>query len=239
MIKAQPLPFRNPIFCAIDRPDVAGTVALARALADTVGGIKLGLEFFTANGPAGVRAATALGLPLFLDLKLHDIPSTVAGAVRSALALRPAMLTLHAAGGRGMLEAAVDAAGSGQRPWLLAITVLTSLDAGDLRATGIDAAPADQALRLADLAISAGVDGVVCSPHEIEALRARFGRDLRLVVPGIRADGDRGSDQKRTMPAAEAVARGADVVVIGRPITRAASPRDAAMALAQSLPAAA
>jgi orotidine-5'-phosphate decarboxylase len=236
----QALPFANPIFCALDRPDVAGAIGLARSLAGAVGGVKLGLELFTASGPAGVREVAAQGLPIFLDLKLHDIPNTVAGAVRSALALRPAMLTLHAAGGRAMLEAAVAAARDADaRPWLLAITVLTSLDAADLQATGISDAPADQASRLAELALRAGLDGVVCSPHEIVPLRARFGQEPRLVVPGIRAAGDRAGDQKRTLPAAEALARGADVLVVGRPITAAASPRDTALALAQSLPRAA
>jgi orotidine-5'-phosphate decarboxylase len=233
-------PFVNPIFCALDRPDIAGALVLARALKGAVGGVKLGLELFVANGPAGVRELAACGLPIFLDLKLHDIPNTVAGAVRAALSLRPTMLTLHAAGGRAMLEAAVAAASESEtRPWLLAITVLTSLDAADLRATGIADAPPDQALRLADLALQAGLDGVVCSPHEILPLRARFGREMRLVVPGIRSAGEGTGDQKRTLAAAEALARGADVLVVGRPITAAASPRDAALALAQSLPRAA
>jgi orotidine-5'-phosphate decarboxylase len=191
---------------------------------------------FTANGPAGVRQVSSLGLPVFLDLKLHDIPNTVAGAVRAVLPLAPAMLTLHAAGGRAMLRAAAAAAAAAPTPpWLLGITVLTSLDAMDLAETGVPATPQDQALRMAELCAESGIDGVVCSPHEIAALRQRFGRRLRLVVPGIRAQGEPAGDQKRTMAPAEALALGADVLVIGRPITQAEAPRLAALALARGL----
>lgn len=228
--------FANPVFCAIDRPDLPAAVDLARSLVGTVGGVKVGLELFTANGPAAVREMTALGLPVFLDLKLHDIPNTVAGAVRSVMPLAPAMLTMHASGGRAMLEAAVaEAARAARRPWLLGITVLTSLDAEDLAETGVAGTTLDHAVRMAELCASAGLDGVVCSPREIEGIRRRFGRDLRLVVPGIRAEGDAAGDQKRTMGPAEAVALGADVLVIGRPITRAVAPRLAAETLARGL----
>ena len=228
--------FANPVFCAIDRPDLPAAVDLARSLVGTVGGVKIGLELFTANGPAAVDGIAALGLPVFLDLKLHDIPNTVAGAVRAVVPLGPAMLTMHASGGRAMLEAAVAAAGpADRRPWLLGITVLTSLDAEDLADTGIAGTTLDHALRMAELCARAGLDGVVCSPREIAAVRQRFGRDLRLVVPGIRAEGDAVGDQKRTMGPAEAVALGADVLVVGRPITRAAAPRLAAETLARGL----
>jgi orotidine-5'-phosphate decarboxylase len=232
--------FANPIFCAIDRPDLQGASDLARTLAGTVGGLKLGLEFFVANGPPGVRQITAGGLPLFLDLKLHDIPNTVAGAIHATLALAPAMVTVHAGGGQAMLEAAVEAAGNAPgRPWLLGITALTSLDAADLAACGIAATPADHVLRMAELCAESALDGVVCSPHEISALRRRFGGDLKLVVPGIRGNGDAVGDQKRTMPAAEALQRGADILVVGRPITRAPSPAEAARTLVSHLPRAA
>jgi orotidine-5'-phosphate decarboxylase len=228
--------FANPVFCAIDRPDLPAALELARSLVGTIGGVKLGLEMFTANGPAAVRQLSGLGLPVFLDLKLHDIPNTVAGAVRAVLPLAPAMLTLHAAGGRAMLRAAVAAAAAApMRPWLLGITVLTSLDAIDLAEVGVPAMPQDQALRMAELCAQSGVDGVVCSPHEIAALRQRFGRRLRLVVPGIRAQGEPAGDQKRTMAPAEALALGADVLVIGRPITQAEVPRLAAETLARGL----
>jgi orotidine-5'-phosphate decarboxylase len=228
--------FANPVFCAIDRPDLPAAVELVRSLVGTVGGVKVGLELFTAGGPEAVRRVSTLGLPVFLDLKLHDIPNTVAGAVRAVLPLAPAMLTMHAAGGRAMLEAAVAAAGSSaRRPWLLGITVLTSLDAEDLAETGIATTTRDQTLRMAELCVRCGLDGVVCSPHEIAALRQRFGRTLRLVVPGIRPEGEAAGDQKRTLAPAEAMALGADVLVIGRPITQASRPRLAAETLARGL----
>ncbi len=233
-----PSPFANPIFCAIDRPDLPGALALARALEGAVGGLKVGLELFTATGPDGVRAIVAQGLPVFLDLKLHDIPNTVAGAVRAACTLRPAMLTLHAAGGAAMLRAAVEAAGP-ERPWLLGVTLLTSLGPADLAATGIAGPPEQHVLRMAELCAACGLDGVICSPHEIAPLRRRFGAALRLVVPGIRGAGDARGDQQRTMPAADALALGADLLVVGRPITAAADPRAAAIALLAGLPRAA
>ena len=225
----------NPIFCAIDRPDLEGALALVRAIAPHVGGVKLGLEFFTAQGPRGVEAVARLGLPIFLDLKLHDIPNTAAGAVRAVARLGVAMVTLHAAGGRAMLEAAVGAvAASPTRPWLLGVTVLTSLDANDLAATGVAAALDEQVLRLGRLGLSAGLDGLVCSPWELAGLRRELGPASRLVVPGIRPT-DGGDDQKRTMAPAEALALGADILVIGRPITRAPMPAQAAAAIAQHL----
>ena len=218
----------NPIFCAVDRPDLEGTLALVRALAPHVGGIKLGLEFFVAQGPGGVAEVARLGLPIFLDLKLHDIPNTVAGAVREVAKLGVAMLTVHAAGGRAMLAAAAEAAASSAtRPVLLGVTVLTSLDGADLAETGVAVAPDEQALRLARLAVSAGIDGLVCSPHEITPLRRALGQGPRIVVPGIRP-ARAGDDQKRVMAPADALAAGADVLVIGRPITRAPVPAEVA-----------
>ena len=232
----RPVPaLTNPIFCAVDRPDLEGTLALARALAPHVGGIKLGLEFFTAQGPRGVEAVAALGLPIFLDLKLHDIPNTVAGAVREVAGLGVAMLTLHAAGGRAMLEAAEAAAvAAPRRPCLLGVTVLTSLDDGDLAATGVAAKLDAQVLRLARLAVAAGLGGVVCSPLEIAGLRRALGPGPRIVVPGIRPEGG-GDDQKRVMGPTEALALGADILVIGRPITRAPIPTEAAAAIVRQL----
>jgi orotidine-5'-phosphate decarboxylase len=221
----------SPVFCAIDRPDLDGALALCRSLADAVGGLKLGLEFVGANGPDGVRRVGGIGLPIFLDLKLHDIPNTVAGAVRSASRLGIAMLTVHAAGGAAMLRAARDAAReSAEPPAVLGVTVLTSLGADDLRATGVSDGTEQQVLRLADLALEAGCDGLVCSPREIAALRARFGPDALLVVPGIRP-GREVHDQKRTLGPGEAVALGASHLVVGRPITAAADPRAAALAI--------
>ncbi len=226
----------NPIFCALDTTDLNRARDLAHDLVGKVGGLKIGKEFFTAHGPAGVRKVIPEGMPLFLDLKFHDIPNTVAGAVRAALPLAPAMLNVHAAGGTTMMAAAREAAGdSADRPWVLGVTVLTSLDAQDLAATGVSGTPEDQVLRLATLAQGAGLDGVVCSAREISALRATCGPDFKLVVPGIRPAGSATGDQKRTMTPAEALERGADVLVIGRPISSADNPAEAAQTISSSL----
>jgi orotidine-5'-phosphate decarboxylase len=220
------------IFCALDRPDLEGALALGRSLADVVGGLKVGLEFVTANGPGGVRRVVDLGLPVFLDVKFHDIPNTVAGAVRAAGALGVAMLNLHIAGGPAMLHAAVEAADSlDPRPWLLGVTVLTSVDDRDLAALGVAQSAAAQVLRLAELARACGLDGVICSPHEIATLRRRCGAAFKLVVPGIRPESSAPDDQKRVMSPKAAAALGADVLVIGRPITQARDPRAAAQAI--------
>ncbi len=222
------------IFCALDTPDPDRAAALAARLAGLVGGVKLGLEFFVANGPGEVARVAASGLPIFLDLKFIDIPNTVAGAVRSVLPLGPAMLTVHASGGAAMLRQAVEAVSSlgAARPKLLAVTVLTSLDDGDLAEIGQIGPVAGQVARLAALARSAGIDGAVCSPHEVAALRALCGPDFLLVVPGIRPSWAEAGDQKRIMTPAEAVSAGADILVIGRPITEAPDPADAARRIA-------
>ncbi len=227
----------NPIFCALDTIDEARATSLARGLRGSVGGVKLGMEFFYARGPQGYRAVAEAGLPVFLDLKLHDIPNTVAGGIRAVLPLRPAIVNVHAAGGLAMMRAAAEAAQEAgrERPLVIAVTVLTSLDETDLAATGVAGAPADHVLRLAHLAARAGLDGVVCSAHEIEGLRRELGPDFKLIVPGIRPAGSDIGDQKRIMTPAEALARGADVLVIGRPITGAADPREAAEAISASL----
>ena len=233
------------ILLAIDTTEVATASAQAAATRGVVGGIKLGLEFFTAAGPAGVRTVTAGGVPLFLDLKLHDIPNTVAGAVRAVTPLRPALLTVHAAGGSAMLRAARDAAGEAAaktgdpRPRIVAVTVLTSLAEADMDAIGQRGPITDQARRLAALAKSCGLDGVVCSPHEIAALRAECGADFLLVVPGIRPAWAAAGDQKRVMTPAEAAQLGADYLVIGRPITAADDPAAAARRIAAEVVAAA
>lgn len=220
---------RSQVYCALDVAEPTAALALAREIHEPVDGFKLGLEFFTANGPDGVRAMRRCGRPLFLDLKLHDIPNTVAGAVRAVAGLRVRYLTVHAAGGAAMLRAARDAAAeSPQPPRLLAITVLTSLDANDLGQLGFAHGPGDQVIRLADLALEAGMDGLVCSAHEVAALRERFGPRAVLAVPGIRPASADVGDQKRTMTPSEAQAAGADLLVIGRPITAATEPAQAA-----------
>lgn len=227
------------IVAAIDTADPARAAALAEALAPPrCGVLKLGLELFAAQGPEAVRRLAARA-PVFLDLKLHDIPNTVAGAVRALAPLRPAMLTLHAAGGAAMLAAAREAAeaAGGARPILLAVTVLTSLDEVALAATGVAGGAATQVVRLGRLAMAAGADGLVCSPREVAPLRQALGAAPLLVVPGIRPAGAAAGDQARTATPEQAVADGADWIVVGRPITGAADPVAAAAAIAASLPA--
>jgi len=226
----------SPVFCAIDRPDLDGALALGRSLVGAVGGLKIGLEFVTANGPDGVRRIVDLGLPVFLDVKFHDIPNTVAGAVRQAAGFGVAMLTLHISGGPSMLRAAVDAAREAdQCPQLLGVTVLTSLDDADLATLGLIDKVADHVLRLAEIAWNAGLDGLVCGSQEITLLRERFEAKVKIVVPGIRPAGSARGDQKRTLTPADAIGRGADILVIGRPITEAPDPRAAALAIAAEI----
>ena len=225
------------IFVALDTSDLDKALALAEGLRGLVGGVKLGQEFFTAQGPAGVDAVTALGLPVFLDLKFHDIPVTVSRAVGAALALKLFMLNVHASGGEAMMWAAADAAGlaGDERPLVVAVTVLTSLWSGDLVATGIDDNIEDQVLRLAALAENCDLDGVVCSPREVAALRRERGPDFKLVVPGIRPTWAATDDQKRVETPADTVAAGADYLVIGRPITESQDPADAARRIADEI----
>lgn len=228
----------NPVFCALDMPEAAEASAMAAKLAGHVGGLKLGLEFFMANGPDGIRAVTeAAGLPFFLDVKLHDIPNTVAGAMRSILPLKPALVTIHTGGGPAMMEAAAKVAqeASSNRPQIIGVTVLTSLDDADLEAVGVGRNAGDQALALAMLARDCGLDGAVCSPHEVAKLRDACGPDFTLVVPGVRPTGADIGDQKRVMTPNDALSAGADVLVIGRPITQAIDPAAAAAAIASEV----
>ncbi len=223
------------LIVALDTNDLAKAEALAVAVAPSCGLLKLGLEFFLAHGASGMRAIP--GRPIFLDLKLHDIPNTVAGAVRAVLPLKPRMLTVHAAGGGAMVEAArraCERAGD-DRPLLLAVTVLTSLNAATLHDTGVAGGPAQQVLRLGRLAVDAGADGLVCSPREAAMLRAALGAEPVLVVPGIRPAGASPGDQARTMTPAEAVAAGADWIVVGRPVTSQPDPGAAAADIVRGL----
>ncbi|NQV46968.1 MAG: orotidine-5'-phosphate decarboxylase [Rhodospirillaceae bacterium] len=224
-------------FVALDTTDIAAAAILAERLNGHVGGLKVGKEFFTAFGPAGVERISGAGLPVFLDLKFHDIPNTVAGAVRAALALKPFMVNVHAAGGADMMKAAMDAAaGAGAgRPLVIAVTVLTSMDEGDLRAVGVDSSPLDQVRRLAALAKASGLDGVVCSAKEVTALRQDLGDDFKLVVPGIRPQWAVADDQKRIVTPSGAIKMGADYLVIGRPITGADDPVVAADRIAKEI----
>ena len=225
---------RGGILVALDTTDVAVAKDWARATRDWVAGIKLGLEFFNANGPAGVAEITALGAPLFLDLKFHDIPNTVAGAVRAVAPLKPMILNLHASGGAAMMRAARDAAQESAAklgvapPKLIGVTILTSLSDADLTEVGQPTGASDQVRRLAALTKACGLDGVVCSPHEITMLRRDLGPDFLLVTPGVRPSWSAAGDQKRVMEPRQAMDAGADYLVIGRPITGAPDPADAA-----------
>lgn len=222
----------NPIFVAIDTADLARARDIARAVRGVAGGIKLGLEFFAANGPSGVAELGELGLPVFLDLKLHDIPNTVAKAVQALRPLDPAILTVHAAGGQAMLENAKAAASPKTK--VVAVTVLTSLDAKDLAAAGVKGSPADQVARLAALAQSAGLDGIVCSGEEVGAVRKAW-PDGFFVVPGVRPSDGGAADQKRVVTPRAAIDGGASILVIGRPITDADDPAAAVRAIAATL----
>ena len=229
-------PLHNKIFCALDTPDLDRALEWASALKGSVGGLKAGLEFYAAQGPVGVKRVSECGLPLFLDLKLHDIPNTVAAAVRALRPLNPALLTIHTSGGQAMMQAAAAAARDWNHPpLLLGVTVMTSLDQEDLKKTGVYATPGDQVEKLTGLALECGLGGVVCSPFEIASLRKEFGSGLTLVVAGIRPEGASKGDQKRVMTPKQASDLGADFLVIGRPITGAPDPAAAAREIAASL----
>ncbi len=222
----------NPVYLALDLPRLDAAIALAQKVKGHVGGLKLGLEFFCAHGHHGVHEVAKVGLPIFLDLKLHDIPNTVAGAMQAIHVLEPAIVTVHASGGRAMMEDAKAAASESTK--VVAVTVLTSLDDGDLNMMGVAGSAYDQALRLADLAQEAGLDGIVCSGQEVAAIHRRW-KDGYLVVPGLRpADGKLG-DQKRAVTPRAARDAGASVLVIGRPISRAEDPVAAARAIEATL----
>jgi orotidine-5'-phosphate decarboxylase len=227
---------RDRLAIALDVPALADARPLVASLEGVPGWLKVGGELFTAAGPAAIELARE-SARVFLDTKLHDIPNTVAGSVAAATRHGVGMLTLHAAGGRAMLRAAresadeVAAATGCERPMLVAVTLLTSLGAAELPEIGIAASPQDQVLRLAELALAAGIDGIVCSPLEGARVRERFGREMLLVTPGVRRGDAPADDQTRSATVAEALAAGSDLLVVGRPVIRAAAPADAARAL--------
>ena len=232
---------RDRIVAALDVPDPAAAAALAGKLAGHVGMYKVGLELFVAHGRAAIDSVRPFGLPIFLDLKLHDIPQTVEAAARGAGALGAALVTVHASGGAEMIAAArrglsAGAAAAGvAAPKLLAVTVLTSLGADDLRAVGFAGTPAEAALRLSRVAMKAGADGLVCSPEEVAELRRELGPAPLLVVPGIRPAGAASGDQRRTGTPRAAVEAGASHLVIGRPLRDAPDPAAAADSIAAAL----
>ncbi|WP_066795378.1 orotidine-5'-phosphate decarboxylase [Sphingomonas soli] len=222
----------SPIYVAIDTPDLERAKAIASKVHHHVGGIKLGLEFFMANGRHGVHEMAEIGMPIFLDLKFHDIPNTVGKAVQALRPLEPAIITVHAAGGRAMLEDAKAAAPTGTK--VVAVTMLTSLDSGDLAATGLAPDPHEQVMRLTELAKSAGVDGIVCSGNEVAAAKRIWPRGF-FVVPGVRPANGPVGDQKRVVTPRAALDAGASILVVGRPITQAADPDMAAREIEATL----
>jgi orotidine-5'-phosphate decarboxylase len=222
------------IIVALDFPDASSTLGMLDKLDPALCRVKVGKELFTRCGPELVRKTSQAGFEVFLDLKFHDIPNTVAGAVSAAVELGVWMVNVHASGGPAMLEAARKALGS-SKTLLTAVTVLTSLSADDLRAVGVDSAPDQQVLRLATLSASCGLHGVVCSAQETGLLREKLPRDFLLVTPGIRPAGDAAADQKRIETPGAAIARGSSYLVIGRPITQAADPVAKLRAITQEI----
>jgi orotidine-5'-phosphate decarboxylase len=220
------------LFVALDTPDIDRARTIATRVRHHVGGIKLGLEFFMANGRTGVHEMHELGLPIFLDLKLHDIPNTVAKAIQALRPLEPAILTVHASGGRAMLEDAKAAAPLGTK--VVAVTMLTSLDDNDLRQTGVTGSAHEQVLRLTELAMASGIDGIVCSGEEVAAAHRLWPKGF-FVVPGIRPANGAIGDQKRIDTPRAAIDAGASILVVGRPITQAEDPDHAAREIGATL----
>lgn len=222
----------NPVFLALDVPQIDPAKALIEKVKAHIGGVKLGLEFFCAHGPHGVHEIAHMGLPIFLDLKFHDIPNTVAGAMQAIHVYEPAIVTVHASGGRAMMEDAKAAAADGCK--VVGVTTLTSMDSSDLTSTGVYGSAETQVMRLAELAHKAGLDGIVCSGHEVGNVRKEW-RDGFFVVPGLRPQGSGTGDQKRVVTPRSARDNGASVLVIGRPISRAEDPEAAARAIEATL----
>jgi orotidine-5'-phosphate decarboxylase len=226
---------RDRLAVALDVPNGRDALELVDKLGDACGWLKVGMELYYSAGNSLIEQLRSRGYRIFLDLKLHDIPNTVAGAIRSVSQMGAELLTVHASGGPAMLEAAAKAADAPGSPRLLAVTVLTSMDTHELNAAGVPGLPGAQVIRLATLAKDSGIDGMVCSPEEVAAVREATGPESILVVPGIRPKGYPADDQRRTATAAETIGRGASILVVGRPITRAADPASAARALVDEI----
>ena len=227
---------KNPIYCAIDKSDIQQATALIEEIRPFIGGVKLGLEFYAYCGIEGINKIKSLGLPIFIDLKLFDIPNTTKSALQGILASEPELTTLHISGGSEMLRDCVDVRNlSKSKTKLIGVTVLTSFDESGIKEVGLNSSLSDQVIKLARLAVANKLDGIVCSPQEIKIIKSEINDSLKLVVPGIRNYEDNSNDQKRTMSAKEAIDAGADILVIGRPITEAIDPAEAAQKILQSL----
>jgi orotidine-5'-phosphate decarboxylase len=228
--------FKNPVFVAIDTANLSRALEIGQAVAPYAGGLKVGLEFISAQGPDGIKKIMAIGLPVFADVKFHDIPNTVSGAAKAVAALGVAIFNVHVSGGEAMMRAAVDTAKAlSPDTKVIGVTVLTSFTDADMASVGLKTSAADQVTRLAKLAKMSGLHGVVCSPHEIGPVRAACGKDFLIVTPGVRPAGAALGDQHRVMTPLEAFRAGADILVVGRPITHAADPGIAARAIAAEL----
>lgn len=224
----------NPIICAIDTPEIDEAIDLSSTIKSNVGAVKLGLEFFCKNGPQGVKKVSDSGTPIFLDLKLHDIPNTVERSLASLADINCFMTTIHMLNGRETIKRCVGLKQENKNlPMLIGVTILTSHS--DIAEIGIEKTINDEVLLLADIAANEGMDGIVCSPHEISAIKQRFGDDLKIICPGIRPEGSNSNDQKRIMTPREAVDLGADYLVIGRPITTAHDPEKISSEIVKSL----
>jgi orotidine-5'-phosphate decarboxylase len=229
-------PFKNPVFVAIDTANLSRALEIAQAVSPYAGGLKVGLEFISAQGPEGIRKIMAIGLPVFVDVKFHDIPNTVSGAAKAVAALGVAIFNVHVSGGEAMMRAAVDTAKAlAPDTKVIGVTVLTSFTEADMASVGLSVSAVEQVARLAKLARASGLHGVVCSPHEIATVRAACGKDFLIVTPGVRPAGAALGDQHRVMTPLEAFRAGADILVIGRPITHAADPGIAARAIVAEL----
>lgn len=230
------MPISSPVIVALDYPDAAQALAMAKQLDPAKVRVKVGKEIFTRSGPAVVESLHKLGFEVFLDLKFHDIPNTVAGAVAAAADMGVWMVNVHASGGQRMMEGAANAiANRAQRPHLIAVTVLTSMDDSDLQQVGVVDVPKVQVQRLAELAKASGMDGVVCSAQEAVMLKQACGSAFELVTPGIRPEGSEAGDQRRVLTPVQARDAGVDYMVIGRPITQSATPTDVVDAILHSL----
>jgi len=226
----------NPIFCAIDTSDIESATSLVEQVKPHIGGIKLGLEFFTSCGISGCHRLKEFGLPLFIDLKLHDIPNTVTSALRGIFSLEPQYTTLHISGGSEMLKSGVDLKNELQsKTNLLGVTILTSFEDSTIEELGFGSSVKHSIEQLTSIAHQSGLDGIVCSPHEVSSIKENYKNKLKLIVPGIRSSKNINDDQKRTLSAKEAISAGADMLVIGRPITKAKDPAKAAENLLQEI----
>ncbi len=227
---------KNPIYCAIDTSNIDDAINIINQISPYVGGIKLGLEFFTSCGIKGVEKISKFELPLFLDLKLYDIPNTVKKSLQNILALNPTYTTLHISGGSEMLKECVGLKKElNSKTNLIGVTILTSFDDDSINEVGISGTVNKNVENLSKLAFDCGLDGIVCSAMEIKKIKETFGSKLETVIPGIRNNTDKSNDQKRTLSAKEAITLGADILVIGRPITEANNPSEAAKSIFESI----